>query len=142
MAGMASRKPNRSPESIARNREYLRNWWRVNGAAYRAKRREAGRPLAGGHGRTEIVHSEPIPPLHTGHPLFEVARELSGIARDDRSRTLVRRDVLVREDGLSEVVLALLERRDPCEAWAAFRKRELDWIYSTTSMLTPGDDLD
>ena len=31
-------KPNRSEDSLAKRREYVRNWWRTNGKEYRRKR--------------------------------------------------------------------------------------------------------
>lgn len=39
--GMWGEKPNRSAESIERRKAYTREWWRKNGAAYRATRRRA-----------------------------------------------------------------------------------------------------
>lgn len=38
----------RTPEGIEARRERTRAWWRANGAAYRAARKEQGRPLLGG----------------------------------------------------------------------------------------------
>ena len=76
-----------------------------------------------------------IPPKHTGHALFDEARRLTGITRDERSKTLMRRDDAMRDDCLSEAVLAILEGRDPVEASRQFRNRELTWIYRTCSML-------
>lgn len=91
-------------------------------------------------GRTKPPPPAPvvIPVLHTGHELFEAARRATGIERDERSRTLRRRDDVMREDGLSEAVLALLEGRDPAAAWRSFRNRELAWVYRTCWL--PDDD--
>lgn len=61
-----------------------------------------------------------MPPLHHGHDLFEMARQLVG----PRRTTLVALHDPLHDDLLSEATLALLEGRDPIEAIRSFRARE------------------
>lgn len=80
-----------------------------------------------------------IPPLHTGHELFDRARSATGIENPERTRTLLRRDDLMREDGISEAVLALLEGRCPKAAWRTYRAAELNWIYRSAWLAEESD---
>lgn len=121
----------RSEESKARRRAYTREWLKRH-PGYRRQRE-----LATGYKRPSRARPEddaPIPILHTGHCLFDEARRLTGIEMSERSRALCRRDDLMREDGLSEAVLAILENRDPRIAWKQYRSCELAWIYKTTCL--------
>lgn len=66
--------------------------------------------------------ARPLPAPYQGHPLFAQARALG--RRLWYGRSLYDAD---SEDELSEIVLALLEQRDPCAArdrWRAQRQRE------------------
>lgn len=119
----------RSPESLARRRAYTREWFHRHPGYRRQREIETGykRPS-----RARTQDEAPIPPLHSGHHLFDEARRLTGIEMNERTRTLCRRDDLMREDGLSEAVLAILESRDPRLAWKQYRSGELAWFYKTT----------
>ena len=64
--------------------------------------------------------SPPMPPLHVGHYLFELARRIVG---PRRTSLVVLHDPLY-DDLLSEATLALIEGRDPKEAVLAYGARE------------------
>jgi hypothetical protein len=75
----------------------------------------------------------PIPPLHVGHPVFDLAREVVG---RNVSGLTVLLDPL-HEDLLSVAALALLEGRDALEAVRRFRARETAW-RRVTAPIAPG----
>lgn len=62
----------------------------------------------------------PMPPLHVGHSLFDLARRIVG---PRRTSLVVLHDPLY-DDLVSEATLALIEGRDPKEAVRAFGARE------------------
>lgn len=66
---------------------------------------------------------EPLPFLHQGHPLFDMARRVVGGTGD--RRTLLY-DPL-HEDLLSVATLALLEGRDPHLQVQQYRAAEYTW---------------
>ena len=62
----------------------------------------------------------PVPALHLGHDLFEVARQIVG---PRRTAFVLLHDPLY-DDLVSEATLALIEGRDPHEAVRAYGARE------------------
>lgn len=80
--------------------------------------------------RQRAVHYEPIPPLHTGHPLLEEAR----LHVPDRSTLITLYDPLV-EDLRSEYVLAVLEGRNPMAAVRKYRSCQRTYAYRTAPLL-------
>ncbi len=62
----------------------------------------------------------PVPPLHSGHQLFEHARQVVG---PRRSSLVMLHDPLY-DDLLSEATLAIIEGRDPREAVRVYGARE------------------
>jgi hypothetical protein len=62
----------------------------------------------------------PVPPMHIGHQLFELARRIVG----PQTTTLATLRDPLHEDLLSEATLALLEGRDPADAVVRYRARE------------------
>jgi len=111
---------------------------------YRRRRAvsEGRTPGRTGRPRKTLPKPEPweLPALHTGHPLFDEARAATGIAKDERSWSTARVDRLVLEDGLSEAVLAIIEKRDPKIAYARYRLIELAWINKTGPFLGQDED--
>jgi hypothetical protein len=69
----------------------------------------------------------PVPALHLGHELFEVAREVVG---PRRTALMVLHDPLY-DDLLSEATLALIEGRDPHEAVREYGTRERSFGRAT-----------
>lgn len=112
---------------------YWRNWRKAH-PEYRVRERrrvDQRRATFGREDRTteyaqrkreERVPWEPIPPLHCGHEIFIEAKAIA-----DR---FARRDTRIVycnplwEDTVSEVVLALIERRDPAAAARSFAVAE------------------
>ena len=73
----------------------------------------------------------PVPPMHLGHHLFELARRIVGPQRT----TLVTLQDPLHEDLLSEATLALLEGRDPADAVVRYRARERAYGRMTCPLL-------
>jgi hypothetical protein len=103
--------------------------WRAAHPAYRERqnrlRNERRRRNGRGDRSAEYARrrSRAIPPLHglhTGHDLFERAREVVG----PRRSTMVMLHDPLYDDLLSEATLALIEGRDPAEAIRAYGARE------------------
>lgn len=59
--------------------------------------------------------------MHTGHALFDKAREIVG----PRRGSLISLYDPLYDDLLSEATLALIDNRDPIEAVKTYRSREL-----------------
>lgn len=79
-----------------------------------------------------VRHADvPVPALHTGHDLFEMAREIVG---PRRTTFMVLQDPLY-DDLLSEATLALIEGRDPHEAVRAYGARERSFGRVTCRLL-------
>jgi hypothetical protein len=103
--------------------------WRAAHPDYRARQnrlRNARRKRNGRgdrsaeYARRRSRAAPPIPSLHQGHELFDLAR---GIVGPKRSSLVSLHDPLY-EDILSEATLALIEGRDPEEAVRAYGARE------------------
>ena len=73
----------------------------------------------------------PIPNLHVGHDLFELARRIVG---PRRTSLVVLHDPLY-DDLLSEATLALIEGRDPAEAVRVYGARERSFGRVTCPIL-------
>lgn len=80
--------------------------------------------------RCRAIVYEPIPPLHTGHPLFDEARK--NVL--ERSSLVVLYDPLV-EDLRSEYVLAVLECRDPMAAVRRYRASQKTYAYHAAPLM-------
>jgi hypothetical protein len=103
--------------------------WRAAHPDYRARqnqlrnerRRRNGRgDRSAEYARRRSRAIPPIPPMHLGHHLFELARRIVG----PQTTTLVTLQDALHEDLLSEATLALLEGRDPADAVVRYRARE------------------
>lgn len=80
----------------------------------------------------QLRHADtPVPALHVGHDLFEVAREIVG---PRRTAFVVLHDPLY-DDLVSEATLALIEGRDPHEAVRAYGARERSFGRVTCRLL-------
>ena len=118
---------------------YYRAWraahpdYRKRQNAMRAERRRR-------HGREHPVSTRPsravpgIPPLHTGHPLFERARAIVG----PRQTSLVELQDPLYDDLVSVAVVALLERKDPVVAVRRFGSLERMWGRVTAPLIVEG----
>ena len=106
----------RARQNRLRNERRARNGRGDRSAEY-AKRRSRALP--------------PIPTLHVGHDLFEVAREVVG----PRTSTLVHLADPLYDDLVSEATLALIEGRDPDDAVRAYRARERAFGRVTCQLL-------
>jgi hypothetical protein len=142
----------RSKASIERRKAYSRKWHQEN-PDYRKKRladeaarererekRRAWRALnvelvraqkARYSARTRTEVSE-FPDLFMGHPLFETARYICG------SRPAFDYG-LMWEERMGEVVLALLEGRDPAEADRRTANTERQWRYHVVGFYQKAD---
>jgi len=114
--------------------------WRAAHPDYRARqnhlrnerRRRHGRgDRSAEYARRRTRAMPPIPPMHLGHDLFELARRIVG---PERSSLVTLRDPL-HEDLLSEATLALLEGRDPADAGVRYRARERSFGRITCPLL-------
>jgi hypothetical protein len=128
--------------------EYFRSWraahpdYRRREVARTARRRAAGgrdsrateyrnRARADARAGARRREAEAIPPLHTGHLIFDLARELVG---PSTSGLTVFLDPL-HEDLLSEAVVALVAGADPADAVRRFRSSEHAWRRVTAPMV-------
>ena len=103
--------------------------WRAAHPDYRARqnhlrnerRRRNGRgDRSAEYARRRSRAIPPIPPMHLGHHLFELARRIVG----PQTTTLVTLQDPLHDDLLSEATLALLEGRDAADAVGRYRARE------------------
>lgn len=109
---------------------YYRDW-RAAHPEYRERQnalRKARRAVQSRDRRSEYAQRPsraivPLPAPFLGHPLFDAARAIVGM---DRGTLTMLHDPL-REDLLSEAVVALVEGRDPSEAVRRFRAIENGW---------------
>ena len=110
--------------------------WRKSHPEYRARERERSRrrkarmtpeerrQSRGSRRATEAASdSTPLPPLHQGHILFERAKSIC--AKDTPGFVALVHPYF--DDLLSEVVLALIEHRDPGKARTDFLRGERAW---------------
>lgn len=121
--------------------------WRLAHPEYRERqnelrnerRRRSGRgDRSREYARRKPRAAPPLPPLHTGHYLFDLARSIVG----PRVSTLTTLYDPTHEDLLSEAVLALLEASSAPEGIAAaakaaraFAQREYAWGRVTAPWL-------
>jgi hypothetical protein len=115
---------------------------RMNPVRYRAfrdrenarKRRYRAIPGWRAAHEPEVVRkADPIPPLHTGHPLFE--RACAAVqAKVEPGRALCFPYEIDQEDARSEYVMAVLERGDPELAVSRFLSRQRDWRSFTVGL--------
>jgi len=75
---------------------------------------------------------EPIPPLHVGHPLFELAHQL--VRRWCRVSTLTSLVDPLYDELMGTALLALVEGRDPKGAIRVEQKREQKWRLRTVPL--------
>lgn len=103
--------------------------WRAAHPEYRARqnqlRNERRRRTGRGDRSAEFAKRRsraipPVPALHVGHDLFELARRIVG----PRPSTLVSLYDPLYDDLVSEATLALIEGRDPVVAIRAYGARE------------------
>lgn len=107
---------------------------RIN-ARSRARRAAACLAQRQARHRAEVVRrarrrAGPLALPYLGHPLFDQARALVG----DPWYGATLYDPL-REDAMSEVVLAILEGRDPAEALARYMAAERVWRVTTVPLM-------
>lgn len=102
-----------------RDREHARLKARRQRMTPQERAADRGRPRP-------ALRYEPVPSLHVGHDLFDEAKRhaaAAGIHPDRRDHVY---DPYY-EDTVSEVVVALLEGRDPASAIASHRSRHHAW---------------
>lgn len=123
--------------------EYHRAWRQAHRESERARKARYRATAAGRASRAREYArrasravSGALPPLHTGHPLLEAARELVPGPPSSGTRLAWHHEVLT-EDLRSEAVLAQLEGRDPAEAVRSYRAREAAWARRTGPLLLP-----
>jgi hypothetical protein len=114
--------------------------WRAAHPEYRARqnRLRNERRARNGRGDRSAEYAQrksralpPMPGLHVGHDVFELAREVVG----PRSTTLVHLADQLYDDLLSEATLAFIEGRDPTEAVRAYGARERAFGRVTCQLL-------
>lgn len=91
----------------------------------RASRESYARNHYRWHRASAVATLPPIPTLHHGHPLFEIAWAI--VPDRTPARPFVSCGDPLDEDLRSEVVLAILEGRDPREAVDRYRSIEHTW---------------
>ena len=103
------------PDYLARERERMRARKRSLTPAQRRTER--------GPERRCVVPCEPIPPLHCGCDMFDHAKSIAKVSNGYRFLEHPYYDDLV-----SEIVLALLEKRSAAKARRDFLDLELAWL--------------
>jgi hypothetical protein len=111
--------------------------WRKNHPEYRARERERRRQRRARMTPEErrkhrgVHRSTPrqsgsvvVPPLHQGHELFDQARQMAALTNGFKYYKHPFYDDLI-----SEIVLALIEHRDPQEARRRFLRTERTWGF-------------
>jgi len=110
--------------------------WRAAHPEYRARqnrlRNERRRRRGRGDRTAEYAArasraTPPVPGLHVGHDLFDLARRIVG----PRRTTLVMLHDPLYDDLMSEATLALIEGRDPEDAVRRYRARERSFGRAT-----------
>jgi hypothetical protein len=123
--------------------------WRAAHPEYRARQnglRNARRRLNGRSDRPALPvrvrarpRSEPPPvpeinQVDLRHALYERGVSIVGGFRKPQGGTFVFASELIHAEAIQVAVLAILERRDPRKAVAAFKTREYGWLRSTRSL--------
>jgi hypothetical protein len=140
----------RSEKSKAQRAAYARAWrernpdyhrrWRAEHRASENARKARNRALKGRQERprpSRAYQGPEIGPTHTGHELFDAARQIVG----ERRGTLSTLYDPLYDDLLSVATLALVEGDDPVAAVTQYRKKESRWGRGTAPLLgEPQDD--
>jgi hypothetical protein len=124
------------PEYRARQNRLRNERRRLNGRSDR--RRPPVRVLSGP--RVGLPAVPEINQVDLRHALYERAVAVVGAMRKPQGGTFVFASELIHSEAIQVAVLALLERRDPRKAVAAFRSREYGWLRSTRPLTGLADE--